>query len=37
MTGDERGRLETASLVLTKNWGPNLGKKIPGEKPRETA
>jgi hypothetical protein len=36
-TGDERERLVTASLVMTRNWGPSWGKQLPGERPRETA
>jgi hypothetical protein len=35
--GDERERLVTTSLVMTKSWGPRWGKQLPGERPRETA
>jgi hypothetical protein len=35
--GDERERLVTASPVMTKSWGPGWGKRLPEERPRETA
>jgi hypothetical protein len=35
--GDVRRWLATASLVITKSWGPSWGKPLPGERPRETA
>jgi hypothetical protein len=35
--GNERERLVSASPVMTKSWGLSWGKKLPGERPRETA
>jgi hypothetical protein len=37
MNGDEQERLEAASLVKAKSWGPSWGKQLPEERPLETA